>query len=235
VLNWHAGLPPGTRRRVTGALFVLLLHFALGLLFVSIAPKFAAVKKGDLVVFSISAPEPKKTAEPEQAEEAQETEQAKPEPQPPVPTPPQDPPPVEVPPPPNPVALAPPPAAPPAAQRQTYGPPDLRPKGPPDSARVEGSGPNGEPLYAAAWYREPYDDELSGYLSTARGPGWGLIACRTVPSYRALMDEFGMSRETAFRWLNGWKCVTGEAKVTMRPAKGRKKPIKPAPMLAARL
>jgi protein TonB len=65
-----------------------------------------------------------------------------------------------------------------------FGPPDLRPKGPPDSVRVEGTGPNGEPLYGAQWYREPYDDELAGYLSTARGPGWGLIACRTVPRFR---------------------------------------------------
>ena len=55
---------------------------------------------------------------------------------------------------------------------------------PGDSARVEGSGPNGEPLYAAAWYREPYPDELAGYLSTASGPGWALIACRTVPNYK---------------------------------------------------
>lgn len=53
-----------------------------------------------------------------------------------------------------------------------------------DTPRVSGSGPNGEPLYAASWYREPYDDELSGYLSTASGPGWGLIACRTAPDYR---------------------------------------------------
>jgi protein TonB len=52
-----------------------------------------------------------------------------------------------------------------------------------DTARV-GTAPNGEPLYAAAWYREPYDDELRGYLSTATGPGWGLIACRTAPDYR---------------------------------------------------
>lgn len=52
-----------------------------------------------------------------------------------------------------------------------------------DTPRV-GSAPNGEPLYAAAWYREPYDDELAGYLSTASGPGWGLIACRTAPDYR---------------------------------------------------
>ncbi|MXP26031.1 hypothetical protein GRI39_08245 [Altererythrobacter indicus] len=55
--------------------------------------------------------------------------------------------------------------------------------GPPDTA-VVGTAPNGEPLYAASWYREPTDDELSGYLSTAQGPGWGLIACRTVADYR---------------------------------------------------
>ena len=72
--------------------------------------------------------------------------------------------------------------APPA--RRTYGPPDsggspaLR-----DSQQV-GTAPNGEPLYAAAWYREPRPDQLRGYLSTARGPGWGLIACRTAPDYR---------------------------------------------------
>ncbi|HMN55067.1 MAG TPA: hypothetical protein PKC32_12870 [Sphingopyxis sp.] len=47
-----------------------------------------------------------------------------------------------------------------------------------------GTAPNGEPLYAASWYREPSDDELRGYLSTASGPGWGLIACRTAPDYR---------------------------------------------------
>ena len=52
-----------------------------------------------------------------------------------------------------------------------------------DTARV-GTAPNGEPLYAAAWYREPSNDELRGYLSTASGPGWGLIACRTAPDYR---------------------------------------------------
>ena len=25
---------------------------------------------------------------------------------------------------------------------------------------------------------------MGAYLSTARGPGWGLIACRTAPDYR---------------------------------------------------
>ncbi|MXO99239.1 hypothetical protein GRI97_09585 [Altererythrobacter xixiisoli] len=54
---------------------------------------------------------------------------------------------------------------------------------PGDSERV-GTAPNGEPMYAARWYRRPDDNELAGYLSTAAGPGWGLIACRTAPDYR---------------------------------------------------
>lgn len=53
-----------------------------------------------------------------------------------------------------------------------------------DTPRVPGSGPHGEPLYAASWYTEPTDEELDGYLSAARGPGWGLIACKTAPNYR---------------------------------------------------
>jgi periplasmic protein TonB len=76
-----------------------------------------------------------------------------------------------------------PPAQAAVANRPAMGPPDTSPAQR-DSQRVGGSGPNGEPLYAAAWYREPYEDELSGYLSTATGPGWGLIACRTAPDYR---------------------------------------------------
>ena len=67
------------------------------------------------------------------------------------------------------------------APPKAYGPADTGVPG--DSKRV-GSAPNGQPMYAAAWYREPYDSELSGYLSTADGPGWALIACRTAPDYR---------------------------------------------------
>ena len=54
----------------------------------------------------------------------------------------------------------------------------------PDDSQVVGRAPNGEPLYAARWYREPSDGELRGYLSTASGPGWALIACRTAPKWR---------------------------------------------------
>jgi protein TonB len=71
----------------------------------------------------------------------------------------------------------------PARSKSTYGPPSPGPSSD-DSERVPGSGPNGEPLYAARWYRDPYHNELSGYLSTAQGPGWGVIACKTVADFR---------------------------------------------------
>lgn len=64
-----------------------------------------------------------------------------------------------------------------------------------DSERV-GTAPNGEPLYAAAWYREPSDSELRGYLATASGPGWALIACRTAPDYR-VEDCVGLDEHPA--------------------------------------
>ncbi|MGB7374337.1 hypothetical protein [Pontixanthobacter sp.] len=63
-----------------------------------------------------------------------------------------------------------------------YGPPDTGTPG--DTQRVSGSSPTGEPLYAARWYREPSDAELAGYLSTASGPGYAIIACQTVPDFR---------------------------------------------------
>jgi len=83
---------------------------------------------------------------------------------------------------------APPAAAPPRA-RAVLGPVQGPPVGPQDRAaaadsEVVGTAPDGQPLYAAAWYRKPYDDELRGYLSTAQGPGWGLIACKTAPEWR---------------------------------------------------
>lgn len=62
-----------------------------------------------------------------------------------------------------------------------------------DSKRI-GTAPGGQPLYAAAWYREPDDSDLAGYLSTADGPGYALIACRTVADWRVedcvALDEY---------------------------------------------
>jgi len=55
---------------------------------------------------------------------------------------------------------------------------------PGDSERV-GTAPNGEPLYAAEWYREPTNQELATYMpkTMPEGGGWGLIACRTVERF----------------------------------------------------
>lgn len=65
---------------------------------------------------------------------------------------------------------------------------------PGDSQRIAGSGPNGEPLYAAKWYREPTDDEYRGYFSRVSGSGWALINCQTEPEFRVdhcvLVDEW---------------------------------------------
>ena len=89
---------------------------------------------------------------------------------------------------PTPSERPPSPVTPPTATRppggRVYGPPNIGGSSASRDTERVGTAPNGEPLYAAAWYREPRDDELRGYLSTASGPGWGLIACRTAPDYR---------------------------------------------------
>lgn len=66
---------------------------------------------------------------------------------------------------------------------RSYGPVDSgNPRTAGDSERV-GTMANGEPLFAARWYREPTDQELKGYLSTATAPSYALIACKVVDGY----------------------------------------------------
>ncbi|MBO9696412.1 MAG: hypothetical protein J7499_09445 [Sphingopyxis sp.] len=169
------------------AALLLLLLFAWG-------PEKQPDKRDEFIsVVNLEAAEaPNDAAEPEspapeRTEKRTTTPQPTPdEPRPPIPAPPL-PPQAATPPIAPPAERSPSPANPPIAARppsgRVYGPPDTG--GSPasrDSERV-GTAPNGEPLYAAAWYREPSDDELRGYLSTANGPGWGLIACRTAPDY----------------------------------------------------
>ncbi len=76
---------------------------------------------------------------------------------------------------------------------RNFGPADTGSSRGEDSERV-GTAPDGSPLYAARWYREPTPDQLSGYLSAASGPGWGLIACKTAPNWRveecAIVEEY---------------------------------------------
>lgn len=140
---------------------------------------------------SDEAPEARRLEPEQRAETRSETQRPEPEePRPPQPAEPAAPPAAPAAPailpmrwslsPPNPLRNTDRPARP---ARPLYGPPDNRSAAMRDTERV-GTAPNGEPLYAAEWYREPDDDMLRAYLSTARGPGWGLIACRTAPDYR---------------------------------------------------
>ena len=109
-----------------------------------------------------------------------------------------------------------------------------------DSALV-GTAPNGQPLYAAEWYREPTDTELGGYLpkTMPEGGGWGIIACKTAPRFRVTdCVELGQSpagshlagavRQAAWQFLvrpprRGGKSLVGEwvrIRVTYRPGRG---------------
>ncbi|WP_422055293.1 hypothetical protein [Sphingomonas sp.] len=196
--------------RAVAIALALLVELLLALLLLTIAPKILSPpdKTVPLKTFGVS-PEPESAPEP-----PSDARPAAAEPRPSARAQPRD---AEVPPTPDPVVADPvpeppvlldiplsrmpdistlprrPAAGPAAPARRVAGPPAPGPD-PGDSRRVEGRGPNGEPLYAASWFREPYDSELRGYLSTARPPGWALIACRTVADYRidscTLLDEY---------------------------------------------
>jgi len=195
--------------RAVAIVLALLVELLLALLLLTIAPKILTPpdETVPMATFGVS-PEPESAPEPpSDARPADPAVQPVTQPQP------RD---AETPPPPDPVVAEPAPeppvlldiplgrmpdistlprrpaAGPAAPARRVAGPPAPGPD-PGDSRRVEGRGPNGEPLYAASWYRDPEPD-MRGYLSTARAPGWALIACRTVAEYRvdscALLDEF---------------------------------------------
>jgi periplasmic protein TonB len=57
--------------------------------------------------------------------------------------------------------------------------------GAPGDSEMVGNAPNGEPLYAAEWYREPTNQELATYMpKSLYEDGWGMVACRTAPRFR---------------------------------------------------
>lgn len=185
------------RHRGLALFLALALEGLLGLLLLTLSPSFKGRDEQDaLTVFNMDAPATEEAAEKAEAE-VQEKEfaqkPAEPEVQPDQPDPQPAPPQPNLPPPSMiqmnrdqmaALDIMRAPSARPTESRRpaTMGPPSSGVPG--DSQRVDGTGPNGEPLYAASWYREPTEEELAGYLSTASGPGWGLIACRTVPDFR---------------------------------------------------
>jgi protein TonB len=178
----------GAGRRALGLGLAVLIEALLVLLLLTLVSGINGREKErpsevSLTVQEVSenAPEPNR---PEQRQRARpEFQRPQPEqPHPPSPTPPA----------PTPAPPAPTPIIPLQFQLAPGEPRNTEPAAPParhvvsafgDSERV-GTAPNGEPLYAAEWYREPDHHMLGTYLSTAQGPGWGLIACRTAPDYR---------------------------------------------------
>lgn len=58
-------------------------------------------------------------------------------------------------------------------------------RGPGDSQAI-GTGPDGQPLYNAQWYREPTRAEMATYLPrrSVSGDRWGMIVCRTIERNR---------------------------------------------------
>lgn len=176
--------------RAAGLFLTILVQGLLAWMLLTMGATVVGEKMREAVMMVVNIPAPKQEAE------AQADESPKPaaDPAPPPPTP--EPAPVEAPPETVPPAVIPLPSdipmidisptapAPAKPARPVYGPPAPPSAAATDTPRVDGAGPNGEALYAASWYREPYPNELGGYLSTARGPGWALIACRTVRDFR---------------------------------------------------
>ncbi|MFM7378461.1 MAG: hypothetical protein ACKO1O_10110, partial [Erythrobacter sp.] len=203
IARWLAALRDlSQRRKLAGLAFALALEGLLILLLLTLGANIVGEEdaKEKITTFQaqeFAAPEPEPEAESPPATDAPDTPQTEqPVPQSPIQSPllvlrPQ---PAPSPPPPAPS----PPEAKPSPQPSASptrkigvrirpgaaaGPADTgNPRMAGDSERV-GTMANGEPLYAARWYREPTDQELAGYLSTANDPGYALIACRTVKGY----------------------------------------------------
>lgn len=190
------------RRKLASLAIALALEGLILLVLLTLGASIAGVEDGKEKITTMksiefAAPPKPEEQEPAEASAAQTPQETEPVPQTPQPMRPSplalNPQPAPDPPPPaKPEPLQPDPKPQPSPRPKIgarinpnagYGPVDTgNPRTAGDSERV-GTAPNGEPLYAARWYREPTDQELSGYLSTANGPGYALIACRTVADY----------------------------------------------------
>lgn len=189
------------RERSAAVALALAIELLLVLLLIFMAPVMPGKEKGAIpAVFSVDSGDSDEAQEttPQKAAR-QQTKSGRAQPTPPKPV--EPPPPPFQPPPPVPL--------PPSflkLTREQYRAADITGRGtapqPADSAgaqvasaaggggmagdsAVVGKAPNGEPLYRAEWYRRPTNAELQPYISPrARGPGYGVVACRMVPSYR---------------------------------------------------
>lgn len=208
---------------------IILLLLTLGAQIVGEEDGKDTVTKFEAVEFAAPpAPEPEPATDaPPETEAVTPQDQPLPQPDQPRPSPlllnpaPAPEPPPPAPPPPQPKPEPKPSPKPAIAAKinpgRTYGPADTgNPRTAGDSERV-GIAPNGEPLFAARWYREPTDQELAGYLSTANGPGSALIACRTVPDY--YVDDCVLLGETPPGSQMGRAVMAAAWQFRVRPAR----------------
>jgi protein TonB len=202
---------PGARRRAAGIVLALGIEAALFLAILTLGGTPEQQRPRDQSLITVEfAPEPKPD-EPEPKPEQTAKPRALPpvtRPPPPTTRPRELTPPIPLPPAAVlPVARAPAPPPTPSTRIRAVVRDDMAgPVGPPDTGSrgdsdVVDHTASGEPIYAARWYREPTEQEMRGYLSTA-DPGWALITCKTEPQYRVdqcvLVDEWpngsGMGR-----------------------------------------
>lgn len=172
------------RRRATGIVLTLAVELLLLLLFLTLGPTPIGNGRDDrsLSTFNIA---PDKAADKEKAKTKQKDKAKQPEKD---RTPPVTPPPA----PPVPPVLGPIPGLL-VLSKSDYAAADIgKIKSTPadpgegssagDSVAI-GSGPNGEPLYRAEWYREPRQAELQFYYPKTFREGSALIVCKTVERY----------------------------------------------------
>lgn len=198
-LSWRERLRTDAGRRVVGIGVALLLEVLLLLLLYSLGQRSELAPEPPPLITTFDASEPEAPPAPPEEKPAEPEKAAQPV------TRPQ---PAEQPQPPEPQAAPPPPAiilprdtgpkvdisklprepAKPAPPKPMMGPPAPQPGR--NDTPIVGRRPNGQPIYAAQWYREPTDQELAGYVSTMSGPGWGLIECQTAPEFRVTNCEF---------------------------------------------
>ena len=189
---------------LTGTILLELLLIAMLLSIGLYEPEEEVEIAPSLTTFDASDASAEPEGEPEeQAEQSEQQEAVEVEVQPPV-TPPR-PSPLDIVPIPRPAITPPPIEVPPPQIVETpqVAPPDDRPRavirsdrnfGPANSGgnrgksdtQIVGTAPDGSPLYAARWFREPTRQEMSGYLDTVEPPAWALIACKTAPRWEVV-------------------------------------------------
>lgn len=180
--------PVSPRRRAIAVGLTIAVHLLLGLALINLAPYLpvAPSRSGAISTFTVAPPRQNDPRQRQQVEQRRETAERRPDP------------------PRTPRAEAPPPLPPGIiwlnreqyaatdvarlpnrAKRETAdGGPAARSGAVGDTSDAIGTGPDGQPLYAARWQREPSDAELRTYLPPAQPGSWGTIACKTAPRNR---------------------------------------------------